>query len=219
MWPIGCAMFSQNITAEVRGDNVLLWKSSPPPPSPTPNPTPFIHLETPDDPWEAHWAEFIYPLLSDQFLSPGQLFAPIQLQFLSGLNSTNDSLALLGERLTTASSLSCAMLLQFWRIPFTAVPPRAQWTPVFAPAQASGSFVTALLVVQTLPLIIGLLMCSILISVFIVAARWSKSSDNSIQDGQVLNLISLFHHLSLPIPVVMNGNKKLQRLHAVDTQI
>ncbi|KAF9510702.1 hypothetical protein BS47DRAFT_51765 [Hydnum rufescens UP504] len=218
IWPIGCSMFSQNITAEVRGDNVLLSRSLPP--VPTPNPTPFIHSKTPDDPWEAGWAEFIYFLCNGTMhtLSPTQVLTPFQLQLLSNLNSTADSLALLGERLATAASLSGAMLLHFCHTPST-VPSDLQWKPVWANVPGSHSVIQAGLVVQTQFLMAQFILWSILLFVFIVAAGQLKSSDDVLQDGQVINLMSLLHNSSLPHTVIKDVNKDLQRNQAMHMHV
>ncbi|KAF9513090.1 hypothetical protein BS47DRAFT_987529 [Hydnum rufescens UP504] len=74
------------------------------------------------------------------------------------------------------------------------------------------------LIVQTLPLIIGIVTSSILIVVFATAARQSTSSDNVIQDGQVINMVSLLHNSSLPT-VIANDNEDLQRIQAMQTHV
>ena len=185
MWPIACSLFAQNITAELRGDNVLLWKETMP--APTGNPTPFIRSSAPNDTLEIAWGTLMHNafLKSVGYISTSaQLFTPFELKLSSGLNNTNNSLALLGERLTTVSSLSYALFVQGWRTS----PPATGWKPVFAAVSGSRSFVMGCLDIQIVPLAIGVVTCSIMIFVFVTASRWSRLSDDIIRDGRVINM-------------------------------
>jgi hypothetical protein len=223
IWPIGCSLFAQNITADVQGDNTLLWRNITH--TPTDNPQPFLWHDIPHDPLETAWGDVIFsiyvsqsPLLSSVSEGPPQFLTPFELELGSGLNSTNDSLALLGERLSSMTALSYTLLAQTFHGSPDRVPQFHQgWSPVFATVSGSQSIVMAGLVVQTLPLILGILTCSILIFVFAAAARPSISSSN-LQDGQVINMVSLLHNSSLPT-VISNGNEDFQRIQAMHTHV
>jgi hypothetical protein len=208
MWPIGCSLFAQNITARLRGDNVLLWKDSTP--TPTNNPTPFIRSHAPNDPLEIAWVRLMFLSSVEDpgyYWETTHRFLPLNLLLLSGLNSTDNSLALLGERLTNMTSLSYALLVHDWRTS----PPDGGWNPVFAIASGSRSFVMAGLVVQILPLAIGAVTCSIIIIVFVAVSRRSQLSDDIIRDGRVLNVISLLHNSSLPA-IITDSDENIRDL-------
>ncbi|KAF9511968.1 hypothetical protein BS47DRAFT_1127892 [Hydnum rufescens UP504] len=148
-----------------------------------------------------------------------QFLTTFELQLGSGLNSTNDSLALLGEQLSSMTALSCTLLAQTFRSSPDNVPqPHQPWSPVFATVSGSQSILMAGLVVQTLPLILGIVTCLILIFVFVASARPSTSSNNVLQDGQVINMVSILHNSSLPT-VIPNSNEDLQRIQAMHTHV
>jgi hypothetical protein len=212
IWPIGCTLFVQNITAKVRGDNTLLWKEDTL--TPTATRTPFIRPHAPDDPWELTWAP-LFSYVSPQS-SPYLLF--------SGLNSTSNSLSLLEKRLSTMTSLSYALLAQQWRRTVSLEGDsqfNQSWSPIFANVSGSRSIVMAGLVVHSLPLAIGIVTCFALVFVFVTTARQTKPTDNIIRDGRVINMISLLHNSTLPA-VVADGNeddRDLRRIRAVNTHV
>jgi hypothetical protein len=201
MWPIGCSLFAQNITAVVRGDNVLLWKNTTSTSTSFHDSTPFIRSSAPSDPLEMAWGVLMLNAFAQDVtytLNTTQLFTPFELQLLSGLNNTNNSLALLGERLTTMTSLSYALFVWDFLISTPGRISPDSWSPVFATIFGSHSFVMAGLVIQILPLVIGAVTCFILIFVFVTATRRSQSSDNIIRDGRMISVISLLRNSSLP---------------------
>ena len=224
IWPIGCSLFTQNFTADVWGDNTLLRKKTAH--RPTDNPTPFLRDDTPHDPLEIAWGYLMYkiyveeaPILLPSSQNPSQSLTPWELQLGSGLNSTNDSLALLNDRLSSMTALSYALLVQTFRSTLdSGSQVYRDWSPVFANVSGSQSILVAGLIVHTSPLIIGIITSSILIFVFLAAARLSRSSDNIIQDGQVINMLSLLHNSSLPT-VIANGNEHHQRIQAIYTHV
>ncbi|KAF9511959.1 hypothetical protein BS47DRAFT_1394651 [Hydnum rufescens UP504] len=225
IWPIGCSLFAQNITAHVWGDNTLLWRNITH--TPTDNPTPFLWHDIPHDPLEITWGHMIVEIYVSQTTMFPSLYLEDFPQFLttfehqlgSGLNSTNDSLALLGERLSSMTALSYTLLAHTYRSSPDSVPQFIQgWSPVFATVSGSQSILMAGLVVQTLPLILGIVTCSILIFVFAAVARPSTSSNNVLQDGQVINMVSILHNSSLST-VIPNSNEDLQRIQAMHTHV
>jgi hypothetical protein len=229
IWPIGCSLFAQNITADVRGDNVLLRKTAHALPQ---NPTPFLRDDIPHDPLEFYWGYMIFDIYHAEsgllsLLSPlspegpSQFLTPLELLLGSGLNSTNDSLALLSDRLSSMTALFYTDLIQTYCNTPSSGPQvyfGQECSPVFATVSGSQSIVVAGLIVHLLPLIIGIITCSILIFIFVATAGQSTSSDNVIQDGKVINMVSLLHNSSLPT-VIANGNEDLQRIQAIHTHV
>ncbi|KAF9510671.1 hypothetical protein BS47DRAFT_50025 [Hydnum rufescens UP504] len=165
-----------------------------------------------------NWIElgFLYLIPSPEDTPP--FLKPFELQLGSGLNSTNDSLVLLGDRLSTMTALQYTLLVPTLH---STVDLGSQigldWSPIFATVSGFQSILMACLTVQTLPLIMGIITSSILIFVFAVAARQSIS-DNVMRDGQVIDMASLLHNSSLPT-IIANGDEGLQRIQAMQTHV
>lgn len=204
VWLLGCVLRTDNATAHVRGDGVLLSLNAT---ASTPF-TPFPYLDNePQNAMESWWISLLEALFKSQGGAGVHQGSTWVEDTLERLLLAQPDIATLETNLASMTSFFYALVIQHWRTRYGAGDPSVaqNWTPSNTTVQGHHPVLKGRLQIDGIPLIVGCISTLILTVVSLSCVRGHDTNDTVVRDGGVIDLISLLHDSALPDIIAGDG--------------